>query len=224
MASTASPTVTTPPAQAAEPTPLLTRLEKYRKPLTWGFGLLAVIAVGAWLWSETGRRKASAAADALDVARATFEAGNLPGASAAFQRVIQAYNGTDAAFQAELGLNAVRLASGQAQLAIDELRKFAGASPPAYYASGAYLMMGAALENLRKFDDAAAAYVKAGDIAEEGYRKVDGLLGAARAFGLAGKQKEELDVLRRIVSKFPEGTTGVPEAKVRLAELTQGAM
>jgi len=199
-------------------------MEKYRKPLTWGLGLIAVIVLGAWLYSETVRRKASAAADALDVARSTFEGGNLPGASAAFQRVIQTYAGTDAAFQAELGLNSVRLASGQAQLAIDELRRFATTNPPAYYASGAYLMMGAALENLHKYADAGAAYVKAGDLAEEDYRKVDGLLGAARAYGLAGKQKEELDVLRRIVSKFPEGTPGVPEAKVRLAELTQGAM
>jgi len=224
MASTASPTVTTPPAEATEPTPFVERLEKYRKPLTWAVGIIAVLAVGTWLWMETGRRKAAAAADALDVARGTFEAGNLPGASSAFQRVIQSYGGTDAGFQAELGLNTVRLASNQTQLAIDELRKFAESGPPPYYQSGAYMLIGGALENLQKFADAAAAYLKASDAAPEDYRKVEALLGAARAYGLAGKQKDEVDVLRRIVSKFPEATTGVPEAKVRLAELTQGAM
>src|ERR1041385_5807777 len=101
MASTASPTVTTPPVQAAEPAPLIERLEKYRKPVTWALGIIAVLAVGGWLWMETGRCKAAAAADALDVARGTFEAANLPGASSAFQRVIQSYHGTDAGYQAE---------------------------------------------------------------------------------------------------------------------------
>src|SRR5262249_47001865 len=99
MASTASPTPTTPPPQGTEPTPFVERLEKYRKPLTWAVGIIAVLAVGTWLYMETGRRKAAAAADALDVARGTFESGNLPAASSAFQRVIQAYGGTDAGFQ-----------------------------------------------------------------------------------------------------------------------------
>ena len=224
MASTAPSTVSTPQAGATEQAPLLVRLEKYRKPITYGLGALAVLVIGAWLYSETGRRKTSAAADALDGARNSFEAGNLPAASTEFQRVIQAYRGTDAAYQAELGLNAVRLQSGQAQLAVDELKKFADSHPPALYESGAALMMGGALENLAKFDEAAAAYLKAAEAAPEDYRKVEALLGAARAYQLAGKEKEGEDVLRRIISKFPEDTPGVAEAKVRLAELTRGAM
>jgi TolA-binding protein len=224
MASSAPSTVTTPQTEAEAHPPLVVRIEKYRKPITYGIGALAVLVIGFWLYSETGRRKASAATDALDAARGSLESGNLPAASTEFQRVIQAYRGTDAAYQAELGLNTVRLQSGQAQLAIDELRKFAGANPPPYYASGAYLMMGGALENLAKFADAAAAYLKAADTAPEDYRKVEALLGAARAFQLAGKPQESEDALRRIISKFPDGTPGVAEARVRLAELTRGAM
>ena len=224
MASTAPSTVTAPKQEAAEHAPLLVRLEKYRKPISYGLGALAVVVLGLWLFAETGRRKTTAAADALDAARGSLEAGNLPAASTEFQRVIQAYRGTDAAFQAELGLNAVRLQSGQTQLAVDELRKFAESHPPALYESGAWLMMGGALENLSKYAEAAAAYLKAGDTASEDYRKVEALLGAARAYQLAGKGKESEDVLRRIASKFPEDTPGVAEAKVRLAELTRGAM
>jgi tetratricopeptide (TPR) repeat protein len=223
-ASTSVPPSTKPPQTGAvESAPFLERMEKYRKPISYGLGALAVLAIGIWLFRETGRRKATAAAEALDAARSSFESGNLPAASTEFQRVIQAYGGTDAAYQAELGLNAVRLASGQSQLAIDELRKFASANPPAFYAGGAWLMMGGALENLKKFDEASAAYLKAADVAPEAYRQVEALLGAARAYHLAGKEKEDLEVLRRIVSKYPEDTPGVPEAKVRLAERTRGA-
>ncbi|HEV8600107.1 MAG TPA: tetratricopeptide repeat protein [Gemmatimonadales bacterium] len=211
-------------AGAAEPEPFIARLEKYRKPISYTLGALAVLAIGLWLYSETGRRKAQAGAEALDAARGAFETGNLPAASTAFQQVIQAYRGTDAAYQAELGLNTVRLASGQSQLAVDELRKFANAHPPALYESGAWLLMGGALENLSKFGEAADAYLKAADTAPEDYRKVEGLIGAARSYHLAGKQQEGIAVLRRIVTKYPEATPGVAEAKVRLAELTRGAM
>lgn len=224
MASTAQSSVTTPPQATAERPSLMERLEQYKKPLSYGLGALAALAVGAWLYSETGKRKEAAAADVLDGARSLQEAGSLPQASAEFQRVIQAYRGTDAAFQAELGLNSVRLASGQAQLAVDELRKFTAANPPAYYASGGWYLMGAALENLGKFDEAAAAYQKAGDLAEEPYRKVEGFLGSARALKLAGKDKEAVDVLRNVVAKFSREIPGVPEAEVRLAELTRGTL
>ncbi len=224
MASTASSTVPTQQAGTTEPEPFVARLEKYRKPISYGLGALALVAVGLWLYAETGRRKAAAGADALDGARGAFEAGNLPGAATAFQQIIQAYRGSDAAYQAELGLNTVRLASGQTQLAVDELRKFADAHPPALYESGARLLMGGALENLSKYPEAADAYLKAADIAPEDYRKVEALVGAARAYQLAGKQPEAIEALRRVVTKFPEETAGVAEAKVRLAELTRGAM
>jgi TolA-binding protein len=224
MASTVQSAVKSPEPIVTERPDLLARLEKHRKPISYAAGAVVLLGLAGWLFTETGRRKEIAGADALDGARSAFESGNLPGASAAFQRVIQSYRGTDAAYQAELGLNAVRLASGQAQLAVDELKKFTDANPPAYYASGAMLMMGGALENLSKFDQAAAAYSSAAERAQEPYRKVEALLGTARSYRLAGKEKEALDVLRGIVSKFPAETPGVPEAKVRLAELTRGAM
>ena len=221
-ASSARTPVASTPANTTESVPFIVRMEKYRKPISYGLGVLAFLVVGYWLYSETGRRKQTAAADALDGARATFEAGNLPSASTEFQAVIQRFGGTDAAYQAQLGLNAVRLASGQAQLAADELEKFARSNPPAYFQAGAWLLAGTALENAGKFDSAAAAYTKASEVAPEDYRKVEALLGASRAYGLAGKQKERLDALRQIVSKFPEDTPGVAEAKVRLAEATGG--
>jgi tetratricopeptide (TPR) repeat protein len=205
-------------------TPLLATIEKHRKLLTYGIGVIAALVLVGWLYTISNRNKQTMASDALDQARNAFESGNFPTASTGFQRVIQSFGGTDAAFQAQLGINEVRLASGQAQLAVDELRKFADSNPPPFYASGAWLLSGTALENLGKFGEAAGAYQKAADLAPEDYRKVEALLGAARAYRLDGKEKESADVLRGIVSKFSAETAGVPEAKVRLAEQTKGAM
>lgn len=196
---------------------------KNQKPVTYGAVAVAVLLVGGWLFMETGRRKEAAGADALDRARATFESGNWPAASTEFQRVAANFRGTEAGFGAELALNEVRIASGQNQIAADELAKFAAQNPPPFYASGAATMMGTALENLKKYPEAAAAYLKGAELATEDYRKVEAFLGAARAYRLAGKTTEAADVLRGVVSKFKREVPGVSEAEVRLAETTRGA-
>jgi predicted negative regulator of RcsB-dependent stress response len=224
MASTVEPTLTAPPTDTAAEPAVLVWFEKNRKVIIYGVAAIAVVAVGSWLFLETGKRKAAAASDALDRARAAFETGNLPTAASEFQRVTENYGGTDAGYQAELAMNEVRLASGQTQLAVDQLRQFAAKSPPPFYASGAYALMGGALENLKKYDEAATAYSKSAEIATEAFRQVDALLGAARAHRLAGKEAVALGILRGVVSKYPKDTPGVAEAEVRLAELTKGAM
>jgi predicted negative regulator of RcsB-dependent stress response len=221
---TKSQSTVTAPAQTDERPAFLAWFDRNRKLASYVAGGIAVVVIGGWLYRETEQRKITAASDALDRARGAFEAGNLPAAAAEFQRVTQTYGGTDAALQAQLELNTVRLSSGQTQLALDALKKFVDGSPPAFYASGAYLLQGSALENLKRFAEAAQAYTKGADIATEDYRKVDALLSAARAWRLAGKEKEAADALRRVVGKFPKETPGVAEAEVRLSELTKGAM
>lgn len=198
--------------------------DKNQKLVTYAAIAVAVIAVGSWLFVETGKRKELAALEALDRARSALEAGNLPVASTEFQRVAQSFGGTEAGYAAELAVNEVRLASGQTQIAADELRKFAEKNPPAFYASGAWSMRGGALENLKKYDDAAQAYAKSAELATEDYRKVDALLGQARSLRLAGKQKDAEGILRRIISKFGKEVPGEAEAEVRLAEWTKGTL
>ena len=224
MASPVKTTVNIPSQTGDAQSPAFAWLEKHQKPLMYGIVGLAVLVVGGWLFLETGKRKEVAANDALDRARGAFESGNLPAASTEFQRIAQSFAGTDAGWQADLALNEVRLVSGQAQLAADELTKLIGRNPPPYYLSGAQYMLGGALENLKKFDEAAAAYTRAADVATEDYRQIEARLAAARATRLAGKEKEALDILRAVVSKYPKDTPGVAEAEVRLAEWTRGTM
>ena len=222
MASSVKTTVSVPEQAGHESPSFAGWVEKHQKPLTYvGVGL-AVLILGGWLYVETGKRKAIAGNDALDRARGAMESGNLPAAQTEFQRIAESFKGTDAGYQAELALNEVRLVSGQAQLAADELRKFVDRGPPAYFAAGGHLMLGGALENLKKFDEAAAAYLKAADLAEENYRQIEAKLGAARSKRLAGKEPEALAILRDIVARYPKETPGVAEAEVRLSEWTAG--
>ena len=221
MSSPAKTNATTPIGTEEKPS-LAAWLEKHQKPVTYvGVGLAVAILAG-WLYIETGKRKAIAANDALDQARAVFESGNLPAASTEFQRIAESFRGTSAGNQAELALNEVRLTSGQSQIAADELQKFIAKDPPAYFASGAYLLLGGAQENLKKFDEAAAAYLRAGEIAEEPYRQVEAKINAARATRLAGKEPQALEILRGVISGYPKDTPGVAEAEVRLAEWSGG--
>src|SRR5512145_1357935 len=48
----------------------------------------------------------------------------------------------------------------QARIAADDLRSFVGRNPPATHAASAYALLGAASENLGRFDDAAQAYAR----------------------------------------------------------------
>jgi TolA-binding protein len=189
-----------------------------------GIVVLAVflVGLGAWYVVESGRRKQVQASDALDRARASMDGGNYPEASTQLQKVAQTYAGTDAALEATLALNQVRLMSGQAQLAVDELRKFAATNPGGAFGAAAHLHLAIALENTGKTTEATAEYLRAAELAPDGFRKVDALLAAARTYRLTGKEQEAIALLQDVVKKYPKEGAGVAEAKVRLAELTKG--
>jgi len=222
MGTMVEPTVVAPETEQSHG--LLEGLKKKQTLLTRSAIALVVVAAGIWFYVESGRRKELAGAEALDRARSAMESGNVPVASAEFQKVAAGYSGTEAGYQATLALNEARLVQGQTQIAVDDLRAFLGRNPPNTHAASGYNLLGTALENQAKFAEAAQAYSQSATLAPEPYRKVDAQLSQARALRLAGKTEEALTVLRGIVSANPEEIPGVSEAKVRLAELTKGVM
>ena len=217
---------TTTPASPSDGSPeqshLLAWLEARQKQIGMAVGAVFLIGLVTWYVVESGRRKQAQAMEALDQARVAMEAGNYPEASTAFQKVSVTYSGTDAAYEAVLALNQVRLLSGQAQLAVDELRKFVATNPPGAFGSSAHSHLAMALENTGKPADAAAEYLKAAELAPEAFRKVDALLNAARTYRTTGKDKEAVGVLEGVIKTYPKEQAGVAEAQVRLAEITKG--
>ena len=82
-------------------------------------------------------------------------------------------------------------------------------------------MLAAALENAGRPADAAASYQAASDAAVVDYLKAEYLVDAGRAWLAAGRRQEAEQAYRTVVTRFAE-TAALTEAKVRLAELTEG--
>lgn len=219
----ATPTPTDPSDTADSGASLVQRLQAHRKVLTGAGIAMALVVVVGWVMVESGRRREAAATAMLEGGWSLQDQGNLPQASAEFQRVVDAFGGTDAAMRATLALNQVRLESDQAQIAADALRAFIDRGPPAEYRSSANRMLGAALETLGSHAEAAAAYEAAASEAALGPFKAEALLAAARAHRAAGQGERAMVALRRILADHDE-TAVASEARVRLAELTRGAM
>jgi TolA-binding protein len=181
-----------------------------------------VVALGVWLVISSGRRKEAFAQRLLAQAIATADRGNFGQASAELQRVIQTYRGTDAAGEAVLALNWVRLNNNQGAIAVQDLRAFLGTNPPPRMAAGANALIGAAEENAGRFTEAAAAYEAAAKVADMANIQAAHLVDAGRAYRLAGKREDAIRVYRSVVEKYA-GTPAFPEAQVRLSELTAGS-
>lgn len=186
---------------------------------------LALLLVGVLIWvvMSSNRRKEEFAARSLNQARASAEAGNLPLASSELQRLIDTYGGTDAATEAVITLNQVRMINGQGELAAVGLREFLAKNPPQKYLAPAYGLLGTALENSKKPAEAAEAFSNASKSADLEYLKARYLIDAGRAYKAAGKVKEAEVAYRTVIETYPKSSS-FTEARVRLAEMTDGKM
>ena len=172
----------------------------------------------------SGRRKEEFAARSLNQARAAAEAGNLPLASSELQRLISAYKGTDAASEAVITLNQVRMVNGQSELAaVGTAGSSWPASPTRSMSTPATGLLAAALENSKRWVEAANAYTQASNAADVEYLKAKYLVDAGRAFREGGKPEDAAKAYRTVLEKYPKSPS-VTEAQVRLAELTDGKM
>ena len=210
----------TAPAAAADP---MVWVRGHQKLVFGIAGVVVVVALGTWLVTETGQRRQLKAAESLDQARSIAESGNLPLAASELQKIVETYSGTEAATEAVVTLNQVRMVNGQSELAIVSLQSYLKTNPKQVYKVPAQGLLGEALENAGRPAEAAAAYLGASMDAEVDYLKAEYLLFASRAFRNAGNAEEAVKALQAILDKYPNASS-VTEAKIRLAELTQGRM
>jgi len=216
-------TLTAQPAASSDSPRFIAWLQANRRLVLIGAGIVLAGILVAWFLVTARGRREEFATRALNQAQAIAESGNIPVASTELQKVIDTYGGTDAAVQAEISLNQLRLISGQSELAIVRLREFAREGLAPRFAAAAQALLGAALENVGRPAEAAAAYQAASDAAPQDYLKADYLLQSARAWSAAGKEAEAATALRTLLEKYPESPVKI-EAQVRLAELTKGQM
>jgi tetratricopeptide (TPR) repeat protein len=213
-----TPEVHTAESQAGDP---MVWIRKNQRLLTIALTAAVVIIGGVWLTILTDRRKEAAGQQALNVARAAFDAYDLPSAAAAFQEITRAFSGTNASNEAILSLNQVRLINGQNELAIVALRDYLDTSPGDIYEVPAAALLAAALENVNRQAEAADAFMRAADGARVDYLKAEYLLSAGRAFWAAGDADQSAAAFRTILEDYPE-TPSRSEAAVRISELEPG--
>lgn len=198
-------------------------IRHHQRRITFIAGPIVVLGLGFWFVRSWQARKEAAAAAAFDVARSVAEASNFAAASAQLQQIIERYSGTDAANQAVIALNQVRMINGQYALAAVNLQQYLSGHPAPAYAVPAYGLLAAALENTGRPADAADAYLKASQAADLDYLKADYLLKAGRAYAVAGKTDQAIAALDTVATKYQK-TPVYTEAAVRLAELSKGAL
>ena len=184
---------------------------------------IVAIALVAWLVVKSSARKEEFAAQRLNQARQAAEAGNLPLASSELQKLVDEYKGTDAAQEAVITLNQVRMVNGQSELAAVGLRNFLAEKPEPKFAAPASGLLGAALENAQKWSDAGDAFMSASKAADLDYLRARYLVDAGRAYREGGKTAQAVAAYREVIQKYPK-TNSLTEAQVRLAELTDGKM
>jgi outer membrane protein assembly factor BamD (BamD/ComL family) len=206
--------------EAAQKTPWY---QAHQRAVLAALIVLAAAAVVGWFIVASGKRKEQFAARSLNQARAAAEAGNLPLASSELQRLVTTYKGTDAAQEAIVTLNQVRMVNGQNELAAVGLREFLGSKPDPKYVAPANGLLGSALENSKHWPEAAAAYMEASRASDVGYLKAKYLIDAGRAYREAGRTEDALRTYRTVIEKYADSPS-FTEAQVRLAELTAGKM
>jgi outer membrane protein assembly factor BamD (BamD/ComL family) len=207
-----------PPAVASAPW-----YRAYGRYLAIAIGVLVAIALVGWFVMSSGKRKEEFAARSLNQARVAAEAGNLPLASSELQKLITTYKGTDAASEAVITLNQVRMVNGQNELAAVGLREYLNRKPAQKYLAPAYGLLGAALENSKRWVEAGNAYTQASNAAELKYLKANYLVDAGRAYREGNRPDDAARAYRAILEKYPDSPS-FTEAQVRLAELTDGKM
>jgi TolA-binding protein len=197
-------------------------LERHQKLLMLVGGALLLAALAGWFLVASAKRKELFASQQLSSARAIAESGDLPRAAGEFQRIAEGFRGTDAAQEAVISLNQVRLISGQQELAVVGLQDFLAAGPDPKFVAPANGLLAAALENSGKGTEAAESYRRAAEAATSPYLKADYLTQSGRAWMAAGQKDKAIAAYQAVVDSHGE-TAFATEAKVRLAEIAAGS-
>ncbi len=197
---------------------LISWYEKNRLMVLSAVTVVVVAVLGFWFVNSAASRKEAFGQRALQSARASVGAENLPLAESDLSRVVSDYPGTNAANEAAILLGHVRLLQDQEALAVTGLRDFVNSGPERHFLEPALSLLAGALEEVGQMAEASDAYRRAADAVDYEFRKVELLNSAARTLGLSGDWDGALEIYRRVFTDFPDAP-GAVEARVRAGEL-----
>lgn len=191
--------------------------EVYNKQITWGVVGVAAVAVGIWFYSRSQTLKGEKAERALMTAQQSIP-GNMPLAESDLRKLIQRYDGTPAAYQAQLALAQALYGENKYQDGIESLKN---AMPKLRkskdFESAGHLLLAAGYEQVRKYLDAASEYALAAKAARFDQDRQRHESSEARAYLAAGRTETAKEIWTRLAADSKGTVAG--EARVRLGEL-----
>jgi predicted negative regulator of RcsB-dependent stress response len=191
----------------------------HSREVAWAGIAVVVLGAGGWFYTRSRELKAERAEKAYYQAIRSVTAGNLPLAESDLRKMVQRYDGTESAAQARLQLAQILYDQGKYQQGIDELRAAEDKiSKSERYGSGVHLVLAAGLEQMKKFNDAAAQYEKAAKIARFDSDRQRFMSLAAGAYLSAGNKAKAKEIWTELGKDSKGAVAG--EARVRLVELT----
>lgn len=213
-----SPKPPRPRAQSDSPFDSMSEwFELYNKQLTWGVVGVAVVAAGIWFYSRSQALKEEKAERALLTAQQSIP-GNMPLAESDLRKLIQRYDGTSAAFQAQLALAHAFYDENRYQDGVESLKKaMPSLSKSKDFESSGHLLLAAGYEQMRKYLDAASEYALAAKAARFDPDRQRYESAEARAYLSAGRTEMAKQIWTRLAADSKGTVAG--EARVRLGEL-----
>ena len=181
-----------------------------------GLVIMAALIVGIWVYLATQRNKEQRAGAEVASASGAVAAGNYALAETDLTRIVQQFAGTDAGKQAVLLLSEALYGQGKYEQGIEHLQRYVGSAPDHMKATF-HAQIAAGYEETGNFSEAAAAYLRAADVARFGADKSVYRADAARAYTLAGNTAAAKRLWEAEAVDLSSPVSG--EARVRLGEL-----
>lgn len=180
---------------------------------------IAIVAIGgaAYLWRESVIKKDERAERALATAASSYFQGNKALAQSDLDKMAERYKGTAAGVQGSMMLAQIMFELGKWDDGIKKLESARGASVSDRFSPAIDGLIGGALADQKKYDEAAKHYQAAADKAPFAADKDLYRAEAARVLVLAGKKDDARKIWTEIASRRDSPAVG--EAKIRLGEL-----
>jgi predicted negative regulator of RcsB-dependent stress response len=189
------------------------------RALTAGAVLVVVAGAAFWFYGRSKQIQAGNAEKALQTAKQSMNAGNVPLAQTDLQKVYAKYGNTSAGVEAAMLLAQLDYDSGKFQDGISTLQKVSGSSAANGVEATVRSLEGDGYAQMGKMSDAAKQYESAADATgyetEKAYQRAK----AARAYQTAGDTAKARQIWTDI-STDPRYSTMAAEARIRLGELT----
>ncbi len=196
---------------------MMDTIRAHSREFTIGAVVVIALAAGLLLWRQSSLQKEARAEKALGDATIEFQSGNRPLALADLGKAVDRYVDTRAGVEAAMIAAQIDFEDKKWDDGIKVLEAAKKSSVISQYAGPVDGLIGGALTDQKKYDEAVKRYLAAADESEYQAMKDVYQADAARVLALAGKKDEARKIWESIASRPDSPTAG--EAKVRLGEL-----